>query len=169
MPEVGDVRVTFQAVHPGEISVIARQERNTFEPYQAKAGGTIEMLKMGTHSAETMFEQAQQENVTRTWILRFVGFLMMLIGLTMIFKPLSVVADVVPVIGSIVGAGTGLIALILAAALSLLTIAVAWIVYRPLLGILLLIVGVALIVGVPTLLKRGKAKAAQAAPPAIGG
>jgi hypothetical protein len=70
----------------------------------------------------------------------------MLVGLGMILKPLSVVADVVPILGNIVGAGIGFVAFLISAVLSLTTIAIAWIVYRPLLGGLLLVAAVALVV-----------------------
>ena len=138
-PRVGDIRVSFQEVRPMEISLVARQVNATFEPYQAQAGGTIELLEPGTHTAEAMFQQAQKSNTILTWALRGGGLLLMFIGLQLILGPLSVLADVVPLFGSIVGAGAGLIAGLLAAVLSFCTIAVAWIVYRPLLGIILLV------------------------------
>ena len=80
----------------------------------------------------------------------------MFIGLIAIFKPLSVIADILPILGTIVGAGTGLIAFLLAAILSLITIAVGWIVYRPLLGIILLAVAVGLTVAIKGKLKSAK-------------
>jgi hypothetical protein len=137
-PRIGTTRVSFQEVKPMEISLVASQVNSTFEPYRAKAGGTIELLESGTHSAEAMFQQARKSNTILTWVLRAGGLFLMFIGLQLILGPLSVLADVVPLFGSIVGAGTGLIAGLLAAVLSLCTIAVAWIVYRPLIGIVLL-------------------------------
>jgi hypothetical protein len=68
-----------------------------------------------------------------------------------------VIADVLPFLGSMVGAGTGIISFLLAACLSLITIAVAWIVYRPVLGIILLVVAVGLMI-----LIKGKLNAAKA-------
>ena len=130
-PRIGNTRVSFQEVRPMDISLVARQVNATFEPYQAQAGGTIELLESGTHSAEAMFQQAQKSNTILTWALRGGGLFLMFIGLQLILGPLSVLADVVPLFGSIVGAGTGLIAGLLAAVLSFCTIAVAWIVYRP--------------------------------------
>jgi hypothetical protein len=64
----------------------------------------------------------------------------MLIGLSMVFRPLSVLGDIVPFIGNIIGIGTGLLAFLIATPCTLVTIAIAWIVYRPVLGILLLAV-----------------------------
>jgi hypothetical protein len=115
------------------------------------------MLDKGTLTADQMFSSAESANVARTWIVRFLGFLCMLIGFGMIFKPLSVVADVVPFIGSIVGMGTGIVAFALSAPLSLITIAVAWIVYRPILGVILLVVGIGVFVGIFTMAKKKKA------------
>ncbi|MCW5210069.1 hypothetical protein VU10_07890, partial [Desulfobulbus sp. US1] len=77
----------------------------------------------------------------------------------------SVLADVLPFLGSIVEAGTGFIAFLLAGVLSLITIAVAWIVFRPLLGIILLAIAVGLVVLIGSKIKAGKASKAQAVPP----
>jgi len=62
----------------------------------------------------------------------------------MIFKPLSVLADVIPFIGTLVGGATGIVAFLLAGAGSLTTISIAWLYYRPLIAIPLLIAAAAL-------------------------
>lgn len=139
-PQVGDARVNFEAVHPTDVSIIGKQSGTTFAPYDTKTGKSILLLQTGTHTADAMIEAAQASNKMMTWLLRLAGFLCMLLALNMIFKPLSVIADVLPIAGRIVGAGTGIVAVLVAAPLSLITISIAWIVYRPLLGIILLIV-----------------------------
>ncbi len=154
-PKIGDARIKFLIVKPGDVSVISRQTGNTFEPVPTKAGNSIEMLKTGIHSAEAMFQEALAANKTMTWILRLVGFLIMGFGLSMVFRPLSVIADVVPFIGSVVGAGTGFVAFLIAAVLSLITIAVAWIAYRPVFGVILLAVAVGLVVLIWMKMKKG--------------
>ena len=142
-PVVGDVRVTHQVALPGEVSVVAAQAGNVLEPFIADAGGQIEMLETGKHSVVSMFEAAQQSNKVMTWILRGVGAVLMFFGFSMVFRPLSVLADVLPIAGDIVGVGTGLIAFLLAVVISFFVIAVAWISYRPLIGIPLVVVAVA--------------------------
>jgi hypothetical protein len=139
-PQVGDMRISFREVIPMDISLVSTQVNDTFEPYRAKAGGTIELLEPGIHSADLMFQQAQKSNTILTWVLRGVGFIVMLIGLRLILAPLAVFADVLPILGSIVGMGTGLVAGLLAAILSSLTISIAWFVYRPVIGILMVAV-----------------------------
>ena len=156
-PKVGDLRITFEVARPTEVSVIAKQAGESFEPYLTQAGGTIELLELGAVPAAAMIQKAQESNRLLTWLLRLAGFLLMLIGLNMVFKPLSVLADVLPFLGSLVAAGTGLIAFLLAALFSLVTIAVAWLVYRPLFGAALLAVAVLLVVAVVKKLKAPKA------------
>ncbi len=141
-PQIGDLRISFRVAQPTDVSLIARQTGNTFSPYQTQAGRALQMLSVGAHTSEAMFEQAQASNVRLTWILRFVGFALMSMGLGMVFNVLKVVADVLPMLGKIVGAGLSLITSLISAVLSLLTIAIAWIYYRPLLGISLLVIGI---------------------------
>jgi hypothetical protein len=142
-PRVGDYRIRYRIV-PAEItlSIISKQIANTFEPYRAKSGRLIELVETGTVSANAMVENAQKSNQLITWLLRLLGFVLMFAGLMLCFKPLSIFAAVIPVLGRIIGAGTGLVAFLLALALSLITIAIAWIVYRPVMAIILILVAV---------------------------
>lgn len=142
-PVVGDLRVRHEVALPGEVSVVARQIGNTFEPFVAKAGGSIEMLAEGTKSADSMFAAAQASNRMLTWGLRLLGVILMFFGFSLIFRPLSVLADLLPIAGTIVGVGTGFVAFLLTLPISLMVISVAWIFYRPLLGIPLAILAVA--------------------------
>jgi hypothetical protein len=160
-PEVGDLRISFQSVQPATVSIMACQAGDTFAPWTGSAGTSLERLMPGTVDAAGMVAQMEAENNTMTWILRAVGFLLMAFGIGLVFGPLAVMADVLPFLGDLLRGGVALFAGMVAAALSLLTIAVAWIVYRPLLGVLLLVVGVGLIVGLKMLC--GKKRPAAAA------
>lgn len=158
-PQVGDVRVKFDVAKPAQVSVIAKQTGNTFKPYVAKASGAIELLQVGAHTADDMILAAQASNRMMTWMVRLVGFLLMMGGLNLVFKPLSVVADILPIVGSIVGAGTGVVSFLLAAVGSLITIAIAWVVYRPIVGVVLIVIAVGMIVALKGKLKPAKAEA----------
>lgn len=138
-PKTGDIKVSFSVVRPLDVSVIAAQRDATFAPFKTSAGGAIEMLDPGTKSATEMFEGAQAGNTMLAWILRIGGFVLMFIGFSMILKPLSVIADIVPFIGSLIGAGTGFVAFVVSLILSLITIAIAWIFFRPLVAVVLLL------------------------------
>lgn len=139
-PAVGDTRVRFEVVPPQEVTVVARQVGNTLEPFHAKSGASVLLLEPGVHSAADMFAQAQSRNRAITWVLRVVLFVVMGIGLSLVFHPLRVLADVLPFAGRLVGAGTGFVAFLLAGVLSTATVAIAWLAVRPEVGIPLLLV-----------------------------
>ncbi len=143
-PEVGDVKISFDIIKSGEdYSIISKQIDNTFEAYKTETGTSIQLISKGNNSAEQMFESAQKRNTIITWILRLVGFLMMFGGLSLVVKPLVVLADVLPILGSIVDLGLSVFTGLISFGLSFITIAIAWIVYRPVLGISLLVIGLA--------------------------
>lgn len=145
-PAVGDVRIAFQEAPGGPVSIVAMQAGNTFEPFVVQKLGTIELLESGTLSAEAMFQKEKESNVTLTWILRLAGFLLMIFGLMLVANVFSVLASVVPFFGDIVEAGTGVLAFAIALPLTLVTIALAWLAYRPLIGIPLLLAAAGAIV-----------------------
>jgi Transmembrane protein 43 len=166
-PQVGDYRITFTKVGESDITLVAKQTGASFEPYRAKAGSTVDLQRKGIASADEMFTSAQQANTAMTWVLRGVGFLLMAMGIGMILKPLAILASVLPILGDIVGAGTGIIAFLLAGVMSFITIAIAWIFYRPLLGIALLLVAGGAVYGVIHLVRKFRAtRAPPAAQPA---
>ena len=132
-PVPGDARVQFESMKPGEVSVLARQVKDTFEEYTTKQDTTIGRIASGAQSKESMYAAAETENTIIAWLLRLGGFLAMLIGTMLLFRPLKVLADVL-------GAGTGFVAFLLSGVGSLTIIALAWVWYRPLLGITLLVV-----------------------------
>ncbi len=144
-PQIGDVRVTFTKIPAADISIIAKVIGNTFEQFTASNGYKFSKLSMGKVSADEMFESAQSDNVIMAWILRIAGTIAIMSGLGMVFKPLSVLADVIPILGTIVGAGMGLVAFLLGLAWSLLVIAIAWIRFRPILAASLIAVGLVLV------------------------
>jgi len=89
----------------------------------------------------------------------------MAFGFSTILRPLSVLADVLPPVGSLVGAGIGMVSFLLAAIFSLLTIAFAWVFYRPLLGVTLIVVAVVVIVYLVRRARRAKPAVAANVPP----
>lgn len=137
-PSIGDVRVTFFETPAAEVSILAKVNGDTFVPFRASNGNTFSRLSMGVQDMNSMFDAAKSSNATMAWILRGLGVVLCIAGFGMIFAPLKVLADVIPLLGSIVGAGTGLVAGLLGSAWSLVIIAIAWIRFRPVLGFCLL-------------------------------
>jgi hypothetical protein len=162
-PEVGDMRIRFRYVQPQMISVVARQASNGLQPYETSNGETVQLLRYGAVSPEAMFASAQRGNRIVTWLLRFLGFFLMFWGLKAVVKPLSVLADVLPLLGNLVASGTGAIAFLGALALSSLTVAVAWLYYRPGIALILVLLAVAAVWAIKA--KVSKARRSGAIPP----
>lgn len=138
-PAVGDLRVSFTCAEATDVSVVAAQKGASFTPYTTSNGREIDLLKAGQFTAAQMFQQAEASNSHLTWILRGVGFVVMGIGFSLLLRLLSVIGDLVPFIGDLIGAGTAFVAFAAAGACSLVTIAVAWIAVRPVVGITLIV------------------------------
>jgi hypothetical protein len=161
-PHVGDLRVSYQIAAVGPVSMIGRQAGTDFAEYQTKAGDRLLMVRAGMLSAGDMFKAAEEENRILTWVLRAVGVVAMLIGWMLMMRPLVVLADVIPFLGSVMGAGTGLVALLVTAVVAPVIIAIAWFWYRPLVSAGVLVVGFAVAYGIRTLAARRHARAAPA-------
>lgn len=155
-PQIGDEKVSFNITHPGDVSVMAVQSDDTFTSYKTKSGKNKFLLYEGLLSAEEVVQGEKSKAKTLRWILRGVGVLVMFIGFSLLLKPLSVLADVIPILGSLVGGATGLISLLAALGISFVIVAISWITFRPLLGIPLLIVGVGCLVILTRKMMKGK-------------
>lgn len=156
-PQIGDQQISFSYIPEQTYSVIGNLKDKTLTKHIASNGRTTALLQPGTHTADAMFEKAKSDNVTLTWGIRLVGCLLLIMAFNMIFKPLSVLADIAPLFGNIVAIGTGIVSFLLGTILALLTISIAWILYRPLVGIALL----AFAAGLIYLLKQKSKKATE--------
>ena len=160
-PAIGDIRVTFKVVHSHDISLVYVQVGDSFAPYQAKTG-EVALQVDGIQTADQMFTSAQNANKLVTWLLRLLGFVLIYGGFESIFKPIQVLASIIPFLGRMVGVGTSAVSFLLALPISLLVIALAWLFYRPVLSIILLVVTVGAIFGLKSVF--GKMKKSEASP-----
>jgi Transmembrane protein 43 len=140
-PQIGDYRISYVLAPAGPVSVIGRQAASTITQYQTTAGDRLLMAVDGMQSATEMFKEAERENRILTWAIRAGGILAMWLGAFLIFRPLVVVADVVPLIGGVLGAGAGLVALVFAIVAGSIVIAIAWLWYRPIVSLIVLAIG----------------------------
>ena len=167
--KLGDIRVSFTHSPVDVVTVIAKQVGSSFQeyeidkelnPYIDVRSGDKELTK------EEVFAKNEADESMMVWFLRILGFIIMSSAFGMIFKPISVLADVVPLFGDIAESGIGIISGLIAFVLSMLIIALAWLWYRPLIGILLLVLMGAAIFGIITLLAKARAAKKAAAPAA---
>jgi hypothetical protein len=158
-PQIGDVRVTLTKIMPAEISIIARVIGSTFEPYTTSNGRTFSSMAMGTVSADTMIANERKGNSMMTWVLRLIGVILVCVGLRLIFDITTTLLKVLPPLASLVGVGVGLVCFVGGLAWSLVIVSLAWLFYRPLIGVPLLLAAIA---GIWFLGKKAKEKKAAA-------
>lgn len=155
-PEIGAMRIKYGIIKPQVYSIVGQQNHSVLGTYSAK-NGDIALLETGTVNSDAMFSAAEKANALMTWGIRGGGFFLMFMGLRLFFGPLEIIASVIPFMGRIVETGLSLISGLIAAILTLLTIALAWVFYRPLIGGALLFVVVMFVFGGFRLTKRKSA------------
>ena len=139
-PEVGDVRVTFEKVVPAKVTVMAVVDGDSFKSFKAKNGKRFQRLVMGKKSGDEIIDIEKETNNMLLWVFRIFGVMMVIVGLKGIFGFLETLLKVVPFIANIFGWGVGVVCTILGLVWSLIIIAIAWLFYRPILGITLLVI-----------------------------
>ncbi len=145
-PAVGDLRLTFEKLPAScDISLIAVPQNGTFTTYKAKHNDKEYELRIGTMTLDEMIQAAHDDNTMMTWLLRLAGVVLVIIALKMIFDIIVTLLKVLPFLSNIVGLGVGIVCMVIGLVWSLIVIAIAWIFYRPILGISLLVLAAALI------------------------
>lgn len=144
-PEVGDVRITWEKVVPAKVTIISQVDGDTFKPFKAKNGKTFQTLVMGKKDASEIFESEHSSNKMLLWVFRILGILLVIAGLKGIFGFLETILKVVPFLANILGWGVGLVCTVVGLVWSLIVIALAWVTYRPVLGVSLLVLAAFLI------------------------
>jgi len=161
-PVIGDEKVEFLITKPGDVSVMAVQSGNSFKHFVASNGKEKFLLYEGLLSAGEVVKGEERKAMLLRWALRAAGLVLMWFGFLLLIKPLSVLADIVPMFGSLVGTLTGGLSLLVSAAICLLVIALSWVAFRPVLGIGLLVAAGGCLALVLTI-RSSKAKAARLA------
>lgn len=156
-PQIGDVRVSYEAVENGaQVTLFGTQQGDRITSYLYGKETFYRALKGDRASA---IAQLETEYQIWTWILRLVGFLMMWLGLSLVFGPLTAFADVLPFLGNATGCVIGVVTFAVSFVLSGITIVIAIIAHSLVLLITLLVLIVGGIVLVGYLQRRNKAPA----------
>ncbi len=158
-PEVGDIRISYSSVHPGmRVTLMGKLDGAAISSYVDQDNNELYRIFSGTR-AEAI-SQLHAEYETLTWILRVVGFVLMLIGFMLIASPIATILDIIPLAGSISSGIIFLFAFLLSIVLTVITILVSMLVHN----LVVLLVAVALVIGgVIFWCKRKKAPSTQSA------
>lgn len=156
-PKVGDVKITYNYAPSGIYTYAAKEQSKSLAPYVTSNGKSFVFVRSGKVAAQTIFKEELDANTTLTWVLRVVGLSLMFVAFSMMMGIIAAFAKVIPMLGSLVGGVTGIIAAVLTLIFGSVIIALAWFSSRPMLSLIIIGVGV----GIAVLLgKFGKKKQA---------
>lgn len=143
-PSVGDLRISFETVHPGEtVTLLGKKQGENIVAYLYKGKDRLFRALSGTR--DEAIAQLKTEHKIIGWILRIVGFLLMWIGMNLIFGPISAVLDVLPFLGSVGRGLIGVITFIIALVLSIITILIS-VVFHNTVALIILLILVAVLI-----------------------
>lgn len=142
VPQLGDIRVSYQASTIDAASVVGVQRGDTLVPFTAQNGRKIYLVEEGLRTAEEMFQTAVASNTFKTWMFRIGLMVLLFLGFKALFGVVDVIASILPFLGWITSSVTSLISLALTLVVGGATMAIAWFYFRPVLS--LVIIGIAL-------------------------
>ncbi len=163
-PSIGDMKISYVYAPSGQYTIAAKSQNKSLVNYITSNNRSFAFIRSGSVSAKQIFKDELDANSTMTWILRGIGLLMMFIGFILIMGPLATFAKVIPMLGSLVGGATALIAGVLTLLLGAIIISLAWFASRPMFSLIIIGLGIAIAVG---LAKFGKKKELSSSPTTV--
>lgn len=157
-PEIGDIRISWEYNDYKDISVLAMQSGDSFTDYISSSGKIVNRIEEGLFTKNQIIKHMQDEDNLLKWILRLTGILIISVGYILTISPITTLASYIPILGGIVGGVLSFILFLIGLIHSLLIITIAWIRFRPLLGISLLAICVGLVFIIKTLIKKQSTK-----------
>jgi hypothetical protein len=119
-PAVGDLRVSFRALPTGgTFTLFGQATGEQVLPYMHEGEDKFYELKAGTREQATA--EFLSEYKMLGWIGRIAGFVLMWLGMTLVFSPIHAIADILPFAGRMSRGLVGLVTFPIALVLSLVT------------------------------------------------
>ena len=143
-PNIGDILISYSYAPSGtDISFIGKQQSNSVTSFNYKGRNNYVQYN-GLLDKEAIIEKYKQENLILTMTLRFLGWLLMFIGLKLLISPVIAIFGIIPFLGRIADDISSTILMLVSLLLSLITVAIAWVAYRPLLSLGLIVISLAI-------------------------
>lgn len=156
-PQIGDVLISYSYV-PSKtaISIIGQQkEDNTISALPYK-NTEIYIQYDGNLSKDDIIKAYKQDNSTFTIFIRIAGCLLMFLGLKLFISPIIDIFNLIPILGKIADLILSIVLFLISICLSLITIAIAWFAYRPILSVLIILVVFTITIAIKTIIDKNK-------------
>ena len=156
-PEVGDVRISYYVLSPGfNGTIFGALNGNNIVSYVNQNNIALYRLFNGTRAQGIATLHSEYE--LWIWIFRAVGFVMMWIGLLLLFGPIITILDILPILGGVAGALIGIVIFPVALILTIVTILVSIIAHSIAALIVALVITIVVMVGILIFLREKKKK-----------
>lgn len=136
-PEVGDIRIQFSyAGHDSEVITVVGKldDTQTIVPYKTKAGLDILILKLGLLSIEEVFAQEHAYNRVQSWLYRVAAWFLLYMGCICLGNITQIIVYRFRILRDLLPTTNSSLKMTISVSLFLLVTALAWIWYRPILG-----------------------------------
>ncbi len=154
-PQVGDLRISYHVLRPGfDGTIFGKLSESKIDPYSDQDGNNLYRVFIGTR--DQGIATLHTEYTTLLWILRLLGFLLMWLGLSILFRPISVLADILPIFGTISRSLIGGITFLVAFVLSIVTIFISMLLHSLIALIIALVVTVGVLIAFFIVIKNKK-------------
>ncbi len=155
-PEIGDIRVRFQAVPAGPISVLGGIDGSTIDSWTSPNGERLAIASPGLATADSMLAAAYRSNALATWGARLAATLVVLVGQALLLPQLDQRFPAFRAQRAALRAAFVLpLGLVLAIAWALIVIAVAWALARPLMSLAFVSASILLLLVLVRVAERG--------------
>ncbi|MEW6202065.1 MAG: TMEM43 family protein [bacterium] len=154
-PYLGDHRVSYYVLDQGiNATILGRLVGGTITAYNDEKNRHLFRVFKGTR--DEAIATLHKEFVLITWLIRGGAFLMMWIGLGMLFGPVNVLFSILPAAGAISRFITGTITFFISVVLSAAALAVSMVLHSVVALAVLFALGIIIVIGIAALMKRGK-------------
>lgn len=144
-PYVGDLRISYNALGAGtKVTLFGKKDDSDIVAYYHQ--GKTRLYRALTGTKDEAVVALKTEHKVMGWILRIVGFVLMWIGLSALFGPITAVMDVLPFLGKVGRGIFGIITFVTALILSVITIVLSMVFHNTIALIIFIVVIIAVIV-----------------------
>ena len=162
-PNIGDIKISYRYTPLGIYSIATKAENRELVDYTTDNGRKFTFIKNGKVSANQIFKDELDSNSLLTWLFRAGGLILMFVGFKLIMGPLSALANIIPMFGSLVSGASSLVALVFTLILGSIIISIAWFASRPIMS--LVIIGGAILISMVFFKSRTTREIQDSTPP----
>ncbi|MEA3228874.1 MAG: TMEM43 family protein [Campylobacterota bacterium] len=164
-PMVGDIKISYSITPSASYTIAGAVKNKKIVEFVTKNNHSFVFIKNGSVNAETIFQDALDANNILTWALRAVGLILMFIGFKLIMALIATLANILPMVGSLVEGVTTIVSAVLTMIFGSTIIALAWFSSRPLLSLSIIGIGIAISVVLALFNKKSSSKREESVTP----